>query len=125
MGLHRNYGNHPRHRLGIKSSASSVFCLSFKIANPAAPPPPPPNVKYQGGKWLADLLHLVDQLTLKHCHSFPFYGNCRKRIPIRDSSMPKTILYHCSVSSDVFMSLERIPIRDSSMPNWPFLYNFE
>ena len=62
-------------------------------------------VEYQaggGGKRLADL---VDQLTLECCHSFRFCGSCRKRIPIRDSSMPKRILSQCGVSSDVFISL--------------------
>ena len=55
-----------------------------------------------GGERLADL---VDQLTLECCHSFRFYGSCRKRIQIRDSSMPKRILFQCGVSSDVFISL--------------------
>ena len=66
----------------------------------------PSIVEYQagggGGKRLADL---VDQLTLECCLSFRFYGSCRKRIPIRDSSMPKRILSQCGVSSDVFISL--------------------
>ena len=55
-----------------------------------------------GGDRLADL---VDQLTLECCHSFRFYGSCRKRIPIRDSSMPKIVLSQCGVSSDVFIGL--------------------
>ena len=54
------------------------------------------------GKRLADL---VDQLTLECCHSFRFYGSCRKIIPIRDSSMPKRILSQCGVGSDVFIGL--------------------
>ena len=57
---------------------------------------------WRGGKRLPDL---VDQLTLECCHSFRFCGSCRKRIPIRDSSMPKRILSQCGVSSDVFISL--------------------
>ena len=57
---------------------------------------------WRGGKMLADL---VDQLTLECCHSFRFCGSCRKRIPIRDSSMPTRILSQCGVSSDVFISL--------------------
>ena len=61
-------------------------------------------VKYQagGGKGLVDL---VNQLTLERCHSFWFYGSCRKRIPIRDSSMPKRILSQCGVSSKMFIGL--------------------
>ena len=45
-------------------------------------------LEYQagGGKGLVDL---VNQLTLERCHSFWFYGSCRKKIPISDSSMPK------------------------------------
>ena len=44
----------------------------------------PSIVEYQvgGGKRLTGL---VDQLTLECCHSFRFYGSCRKRIPMRDS----------------------------------------
>ena len=61
-------------------------------------------LKYQtgGGKGLVDL---VNQLTLERCHSFWFYGSCRKRIPIRDSSMPKRILSQCGVSSKMFIGL--------------------
>ena len=61
-------------------------------------------VEYQagGGKGLVDL---VNQLTLERCHSFWFYGSCRKRIPIRDSSMPKRILSQCGVSSKMFIGL--------------------
>ena len=61
-------------------------------------------VEYQagGGKGLVDL---VNQLTLERCHSFCFYGSCRKRIPIRDSSMPKRILSQCGVSSKMFIGL--------------------
>ena len=65
----------------------------------------PSIVEYQavgGGKRLADQ---VNQLTLECCHSFRFYGSCRKRIPIRDSSMPKISLSQCGVSSDVFIGL--------------------
>ena len=54
------------------------------------------------GKGLVDL---VNQLTLERCHSFWFYGSCRKRIPIRDSSMPKRILSQCGVSSKMFIGL--------------------
>ena len=32
---------------------------------------------------------------LEGCHSFLFYGSCRKRILIRDNSMPKIILSFC------------------------------
>ena len=61
-------------------------------------------VEYQsgGGKGLVDL---VNQLTLERCHSFWFYGSCRKRIPIRDRSMPKRILSQCGVSSKMFIGL--------------------
>ena len=61
-------------------------------------------VEYQagGGEGLVDL---VNQLTLERCHSFLFYGSCRKRIPIRDSSMPKRILSQCGVSSKMFIGL--------------------
>ena len=61
-------------------------------------------LEYQagGGKGLVDL---VNQLTLERCHSFWFYGSCRKRIPIRDSSMPKRILSQCGVSSKMFIGL--------------------
>ena len=64
--------------------------------------PPLWSIRLEGGKRLADL---VDQLILECCHSFLFYGSCRKRIPIRDSSMPKRILSQCGVSSDVFIGL--------------------
>ena len=64
--------------------------------------PPLWSIRLKGGKRLADL---VDQLTLECCHSFWFYGSCRKRIPIRDSSMPKRILSQCGVSSAVFIGL--------------------
>ena len=61
-------------------------------------------LEYQagGGEGLVDL---VNQLTLERCHSFWFYGSCRKRIPIRDSSMPKRILSQCGVSSKMFIGL--------------------
>ena len=61
-------------------------------------------LEYQagGGKGLVDL---VNQLTLERCHSFWFYGSCRKRIPIRDSLMPKGILSQCGVSSKMFIFL--------------------
>ena len=70
-------------------------------------------VEYQagGGKGLVDL---VNQLTLERCHSFWFYGSCRKRIPIRDSSMPKRILSQCGVSSKMFIGLI-VPTTGSSV----------
>ena len=64
--------------------------------------PPLWSIRLEGGKRLADQ---VDQLTFECCHSFRFYGSCWKRIPIRDSSMPKRILSQCGVSSDVFIGL--------------------
>ena len=61
-------------------------------------------LEYQAaeGKGLVDL---VNQLTLERCHSFWFYGSCRKRIHIRDSSMPERILSQCGVSSKMFIGL--------------------
>ena len=62
-------------------------------------------LEYQAGGGGEGLVDLVNQLTLERCHSFWFYGSCRKRIPIRDSSMPKRMLSQCGVSSKMFIGL--------------------
>ena len=81
------------------SQAHHFKTLNFKILSSSTS-----YLEYQagGGKGLVDL---VNQLTLERCHSFWFYGSCRKRIPIRDSSMPKRILSQCGVSSKMFIGL--------------------
>ena len=86
--------SHGRPQLG-----SGLLTLTLSESSSS---PPLWSIRLEGGKRLADL---VDQLTLECCHSFRFYSRCRKRIPIRDSSMPKRILSQCGVSSDVFISL--------------------
>ena len=85
--------------------AAVKFCILWTLTlkcYPAAPPIWSIGLEGGGGEGLVDL---VNQLTLERCHSFWFHSSCRKRIPIRDSSMPKRILSQCGVSSKMFIGL--------------------
>ena len=53
-----------------------IYIYIYKDGTPAAPPMW--RLEGGGGK---GLVSLVNQLTLERCHSFLFYGSCRKRIP--------------------------------------------
>ena len=67
----------------------------------------PSNVEYQAGGGGGVRPLEVYQLTLEPRHSFLFYGSCRKRILIRNNSMPKRVMSQCGVSYVVFIDLHR------------------